>query len=103
MSEPLTRTFSTAALAALSSGVGLGPHHRHLPESHKAAEFLLGRVVTVDEFTNWHFWHAIQVALQQQHPGLPVGLDLHVKPDTLQATISALEDRLGKTLCIHPI
>ncbi len=103
MSEPLTRTFSTAALAALSSGVGLGPHHRHLPESHKAAEFLLGRVVTVDEFTNWHFWHAIQPALQQQHPSLPFGLDLRVTPETLQDTILALEARLGNTLRIHPI
>ncbi len=100
MSTAPTREFPTIALASLSSGVtNLG----HWSAAHRAAEYLLGRTVTVDEFTNWHFWHAIQPALQQQHPDLPFGMDLHVKPATLQATIDELEARLGKTLRIHPI
>jgi hypothetical protein len=90
------RTFSTAVIASLSSGVLLCK----IGDLHEAAEFLLGHPIWTHHFASEKLWKAMQVAVIQQHPHMPIEV-VGVTPENYREKVEELEARLGPFVAIR--
>src|SRR5258708_4168087 len=90
MSE--TREFPTAVVASLSSGVLLCD----FSAMHECAEFLMGHPIWTHHFASKDLWQAMQAAILEQCPGMPVAMD-GVTKENCGERVAALEAELGAT------
>lgn len=90
-----TKTFSTASLASLTSGMLLCK----FSEMHEAAEYLMGHPIWTHEFGSKALWDLMRSKLLEQHPGLPRDAD-GVSEANWQEFLAAACASLGETLTI---
>ena len=88
-----SKSFSTASLASLSSGMLLC----NFGDMHEAAEYLMGHPIWSHEFASKPMWELMKSKLLEQHPGLP--RDAEGVTDW-QAFLAATCAALGESLTI---
>lgn len=90
-----SKSFSTAALASLTSGMLLCK----FGEMHEAAEYLMGHPIWSHEFASKPLWELMKSKLLEQHPGLPRDAD-GVTEGSWRQFLEAACAALGESLTI---
>ena len=89
-----SKSFSTAAVVSLSSGVLLCK----FGEMHELAEYVMGHPIWTHEFASKPMWALMKSKLLEQHPGLPV--DAEESVEDWQGYLAAACAKFGETLTI---
>lgn len=88
-----TKTFSTAAVVSLTSGLLLCK----FGEMHELAEYVMGHPIWTHEFASKPLWELMKSKLLEQHPDLPVEAD---ESQPWQDYLAAACAKFGETLTI---
>lgn len=88
-----TKTFSTAAVVSLTSGLLLCK----FSDMHELAEHVMGHPIWTHEFASKPLWELMRSKLLEQHPGLPVDAEGYDKGNW-QDFLAAACVKFGETL-----
>jgi len=91
-----TKSFSTPALASLSSGLLLCK----FGDMHEAAEYLMGHPIWTHEFASKPFWDQMRSKLLEQHPKLPIDRPEGTGEENWREWLDQLVAELGAELTI---
>ncbi len=94
MSE--TKTFPTAVIASLSSGISLC----EFSKIHEAAEYLMGHPIWTHHFASEDLWREMQQTVAEQCPGMPTNLE-GVTKDNYKEFAARLEAEFGAVVTIR--
>jgi len=92
----MTRDFSTAAIASISTGVLLCD----FSQMHKAAEFLTGHPIWTHHFADREFMHEMRRMILEQCPGMPTKLE-GVSEQNYKQKLAEIEREIGGTVRIR--
>lgn len=91
-----TRSFPTAVIASLSSGVLLCK----FSDMHEAAEYLMGHPIWTHHFADKTLWHEMQRAILEQCPGMPTDIQ-GITPENYMERVAEIESEIGSKVAIR--